>query len=73
MKIIVLTTTYNCEDYIERSLSTIMTQKYKNFKCYITDDMSTDGTVGRIQKLIKGDDRFILIDYLNCFNLLYSA
>jgi len=62
MKIIVLTTTYNCEDYIERSLSTIMTQKYKNFKCYITDDMSTDGTVGRIQKLIKGDDRFILIE-----------
>jgi glycosyltransferase involved in cell wall biosynthesis len=62
MKIIVLTTTYNCEDYIERSLSTIMTQKYKNFKCYITDDLSTDGTVGRIKKLIKGDDRFILIE-----------
>jgi glycosyltransferase involved in cell wall biosynthesis len=62
MKVIVLTTSYNCEDYIERSLSTIMTQTYKNFKCYITDDMSTDGTVEKIKNFIKGDDRFVLIE-----------
>ena len=61
MKIIVLTTTYNCENYIERCLSTIMTQTFKNFKCYITDDLSTDKTVEKIKNFIHGDDRFVLI------------
>jgi glycosyltransferase involved in cell wall biosynthesis len=59
---IVLTTTYNCENYIEKSLLTIMSQRFKDFKCYITDDMSTDNTVDVIKKTILGDDRFILIE-----------
>jgi glycosyltransferase involved in cell wall biosynthesis len=59
---IILTTTYNCENFVERSLITIMTQRFKDFKCYITDDMSTDNTVDVIKKTISGDDRFILIE-----------
>jgi len=59
---IILTTTYNCENFVERSLLTIMTQRFKDFKCYITDDMSTDNTVDIIRKTISGDDRFILIE-----------
>jgi glycosyltransferase involved in cell wall biosynthesis len=59
---IILTTTYNCENFVERSLLTIMTQRFKDFKCYITDDMSTDNTVDIIKKTISGDDRFILIE-----------
>ena len=59
---IILTTTYNCENYVEKSLLTIMTQRFKDFKCYITDDMSTDKTVDIIKKTILGDDRFILIE-----------
>jgi glycosyltransferase involved in cell wall biosynthesis len=47
---IILTTTYNCENFVERSLLTIMTQRFKDFKCYITDDMSTDNTVDIIKK-----------------------
>ncbi len=58
---IILTTTYNCENYIERCLSTIMSQSYKNFRCFITDDLSTDGTVNKIKNFIKNDDRFILV------------
>lgn len=38
-----------------------MGQKYKNFKCYITDDLSTDNSVKKVENIIKGDDRFILI------------
>jgi glycosyltransferase involved in cell wall biosynthesis len=49
---IILTTTYNCENFVERSLLTIMTQRFKDFKCYITDDMSTDNTVDIIKKNI---------------------
>ncbi len=59
---IVLTTSYNCENYIEKSLLSIMSQRFRDFKCYITDDMSTDKTVDVIKKTINGDDRFILIE-----------
>lgn len=59
---IVLTTTYNCENFVERSLLSIMSQRFKNFTCYITDDMSTDNTVSIIKETIKGDDRFVLIE-----------
>ena len=59
---IILTTTYNCEKFVERSLLSIMSQRFKDFKCYITDDMSTDNTVNVIKKTIEGDNRFILIE-----------
>jgi len=38
-----------------------MSQSYKNFRCFITDDLSTDGTVNKIKNFIKNDDRFILV------------
>jgi glycosyltransferase involved in cell wall biosynthesis len=59
---IILTTTFNCEKYIEKSLLSVMGQRFKDFTCYITDDMSTDNTVNIIKDLIKNDDRFILIE-----------
>lgn len=58
----ILTTTYNCENFIERSIYSLMSQKFKNFKCFITDDMSTDGTVSKVKDIIKDDGRFILIE-----------
>ena len=62
MGVIVLTTSYNCEKFIERSLSTIMSQTYKDFRCFITDDISTDNTVEKIKEFIKNDNRFVLIE-----------
>jgi glycosyltransferase involved in cell wall biosynthesis len=59
---IILTTTYNCEKFVEKSILTIISQRFKDFKCYITDDMSTDNTVDIIKKTINGDNRFILIE-----------
>lgn len=59
---IILTTTFNCEKYIERCLFSIMSQSFKDFKCYITDDVSTDGTVQKIKSAIKNDNRFVLIE-----------
>jgi len=59
---IVLTTTYNCEQYVERCLLSIMSQKHKDFTCYITDDMSTDNTREIVKKTISNDPRFILIE-----------
>jgi glycosyltransferase involved in cell wall biosynthesis len=62
MSLVILTTTYNCEKYIERCISTIMTQKHKDFKCFITDDLSTDETVNKIKSIIRNDSRFVLIE-----------
>jgi glycosyltransferase involved in cell wall biosynthesis len=59
---IILTTTYNCENYIEKCLFSIMSQTFTDFKCYITDDLSTDNTVNIIKKTISKDNRFILIE-----------
>jgi glycosyltransferase involved in cell wall biosynthesis len=59
---IILTTSFNCENFIEKSLFSMMSQTYKDFTCYITDDMSTDNTVDIIKKTIKNDSRFILIE-----------
>lgn len=59
---VILTTTYNCESFVERSIMSIMSQRHKDFKCYITDDMSTDNTVKIIKQTIKDDPRFILIE-----------
>jgi glycosyltransferase involved in cell wall biosynthesis len=39
-----------------------MSQRFKDFTCYITDDLSTDNTVEIIKKTIQGDNRFVLIE-----------
>jgi glycosyltransferase involved in cell wall biosynthesis len=59
---IIVTTLYNAENYIEQCIGSIMGQSFKNFKCYITDDLSTDNSVSIVKKLIADDDRFILIE-----------
>ena len=60
--IIVVTTLFNAEDYVERCIGSIMGQNYKNFKCYITNDLSTDNSFKIVKNMIDSDDRFILID-----------
>ena len=59
---VILTTLFNAEKYIERCLYSIMSQTFKDFKCYITDDMSTDNSADLVKKIIKEDDRFVLIE-----------
>jgi len=59
---IIVTTLYNAEEYVERCIGSLMGQNYRDFVCYITDDISTDGSVDKVKAMIKGDDRFILIE-----------
>tara|TARA_Y100000389_G_scaffold312_1_gene287 strand:+ start:9164 stop:9883 length:720 start_codon:yes stop_codon:yes gene_type:complete len=59
---VILTTLYNAENYIERCINSIISQNYTDFKCYITDDMSTDNSVNIVKNVILNDDRFILIE-----------
>ncbi len=61
MKLIILTTCYNAKPYIGRTIESLKVQKYTDWHCYITDDMSTDGSAEHIKSLIKDDSRFTLI------------
>lgn len=45
MKISVILTTYNVENYIEECLDSLLGQTYKNFELIIIDDGSTDQTL----------------------------
>ena len=58
---IIITTFYNAEEYIERCVGSIIAQKHTDFKCYLIDDMSTDLSVSRAKDMIIGDERFTLI------------
>ena len=61
MKIIVLTTLYNAATYLQRCLLSIQLQSFKNFVCYITDDMSTDQSLEIASRFMFEDQRFIPI------------
>ena len=56
----ILTTAYNCENYIGRCIASIKEQ-IEDFHCYITNDLSTDNTVEVAKKAIDNDPRFSLI------------
>jgi len=58
---VILTGFYNAEQYIEKSLGSIMGQTFKDFTCYITHDLSTDNSVNLVKEMIKDDSRFILM------------
>lgn len=58
-KVIVLTTAYNCEKWLDRCLRSIQKQSYSNFECHILDDMSTDNTRMTANSFSDNDPRFI--------------
>jgi hypothetical protein len=52
---------YNAESFLDKCIKSIQHQNYKNFRCYLIDDMSTDNSNLVINKNIENDDRFNLI------------
>ena len=41
---------YNCEEYINRCIDSLINQTYKNFEILIINDGSTDGTLERLSQ-----------------------
>lgn len=48
--IAVLMATYNGEMFLKQQLDSILSQTYQNFKIYVSDDLSNDGTLEIIKK-----------------------
>jgi glycosyltransferase involved in cell wall biosynthesis len=63
-KITVVVPIYNVEAYLERCLSSIQNQSFKDFKVLCINDGSTDGSKEKILPFLK-DSRFILFDKAN--------
>lgn len=60
-EISVITTVYNCEEYIEESIQSILNQSFKNFEYIIVDDGSSDGTAAIVNKYAGKNKRIKLI------------
>lgn len=69
----VLMPVYNCEEFVEEAVQSILRQTVQDFEFIIIDDASTDGTKKVVQSF--GDSRIILISkeknsgYTNSLNL----
>lgn len=48
---VVVVTAYNCENYVEKVISSIGSQKYANFEIIFIDDASTDNTYAKAKCL----------------------
>lgn len=61
LKSAILMTTYNGEKFIEEQLKSIKHQTETNWRLYIRDDGSTDGTLAIIKKIAETDTRIVLL------------
>lgn len=80
MKLItVVIPNYNCEDYLDRCIDSIVSQTYSNLEIIICDNGSTDNSVAIIKKWADSDKRIQLIineenqGLINCYNKMFFA
>lgn len=59
MKVSVIIPAYNAENFIRKSLDSVVNQVYKNLEIIIVDDASTDNTKKIIKEYADKDDRII--------------
>ncbi len=59
MKINIITATFNRENTIERAISSVKRQTYKNIQSIIVDGASTDNTIGLVKPLMSKNDILI--------------
>lgn len=53
----IITPTYNCGKFIERTIKSVQAQDYTNWEMVIVDDCSTDDTKEVVEKMMAEDDR----------------
>ena len=53
----VILTNYNCSRFLNKSITSVLNQTYKNFELIIVDDCSTDASINIIKDFQKKDKR----------------
>jgi len=59
--IIILVTYYNSSKYIGKTIESLKKQTVKDWKCYITNDLSTDEEFSFVKNLVKNEKQIELI------------
>lgn len=57
----IITPSFNSEDYIKKTIDSVIAQTYENWELIISDDFSSDATREIIKKYAKKDDRISYI------------
>jgi len=65
IKISVVMSVYNAQDYLEEAIESVLNQTYQNIEFVIINDGSTDRSLDIIQEYSKQDQRIVLIDQEN--------
>ena len=53
----IITPTYNCAEFIGRTIDSVLLQTYKNWEMIIVDDRSKDNTREIVEEYMKKDSR----------------
>jgi glycosyltransferase involved in cell wall biosynthesis len=61
MKLVIVSTFWNAEKFIEECINSLKNQYYTNYIAYFIDDMSTDNSYEIAKNTIDGDERFRLV------------
>ncbi len=61
MQFVIIVAMYNMSDRITENIKTLQNQSYRDFRCLIGDDLSTDDSVQTVRALTGKDSRFQLI------------
>ena len=61
MKLVIVSTFWNSENYVADCIKSIKNQYYGEFVAYMIDDVSTDNSYEVALEVIDGDERFVLI------------
>lgn len=62
MKLSIVTSFYNCGQYIDRLADSIFSQSYSNWEWIVCDDFSTDDTKQKVLELSKKDTRIKFVE-----------
>ncbi|WP_440956349.1 glycosyltransferase family 2 protein [Methanosarcina sp. Mfa9] len=62
MKISIIMSVYNGENYLDESIQSILTQTFRDFEFIIINDCSTDNSLHIIEEYLEKDDRIFLIN-----------
>lgn len=60
-KAVIICPFFNAEKNLKNLTSSIKSQSYENFECFLIDDVSTDNSYNVCKEIIKNDKRFNLI------------
>ena len=65
VKVSVIIPAYNVEEYIQKSIDSILNQTFKDLEIIVVNDGSTDGTLNAIRRICENNRNVVLIDKKN--------